>query len=104
MNARYKVYSDHFGTGTGDYELLKLAGRKGWVMLTLDRQNRRRDIERQAVQQFEVKQFVFSANLGGFRLGQLLVAVLPRIRKFCHENTPPFIATITASGQIERRL
>lgn len=101
---RYHVYSDHFKTGTSDPEILKLAGRKGWVMLTLDRQNRRREVERKAVEVFKVKQFVFAANLGAFKLAQVLVEALPKIRKFCHDNAPPYIAVITTSGQIERRL
>jgi len=51
-----------------------------------------------------VRLFIFTANLGGAALAQLLVNAYPKVRKFARENGRPFVAVITKSGDIYLRM
>ena len=53
---------------------------------------------------YKVRQFVFSANLGGPALANLLVTVYPDMREFARENERPFVAIVTAVGNIYLRM
>ena len=64
-------------------------------MLTHDSKNRYRVLERKNILRYRVRQFTFTANLGGHALARLLVEVYPKMRKFARENERPFVAIIT---------
>ena len=103
-NIKFRVYSEDFKGGEEDPNILPLAGKRGWAMLTCDTKNRYRELERRSVLRYRVRQFIFSGNLGGVALAQLLVRVYPKIRLFARENDRPFIAVITKSGDIYLRM
>jgi PIN like domain len=103
-NIKFRVYSEDFKGGEEDPNILPLAGKRGWAMLTCDTRNRYRELERRSVLRYRVRQFIFSGNLGGVALAQLLVQVYPKIRAFSRENERPFIAVITKSGDIYLRM
>jgi len=98
------VFSDHFPKGEEDEQILELCGRHGWAMLTCDRKNRYRELERKAVLRFRVRQFIFSGNLGGKELAKLLVDCHPAMRNFARLNERPFIAIVTKNGDIYGRM
>jgi hypothetical protein len=101
---KFRLYSDHFDKGEVDERILELCGRHGWAMLTCDRKNRYRELERKIVLQFRVRQFVFSGNLGAVQLAQLLIDSYLDMRKFARENERPFIAVVTKVGNIYLRM
>jgi hypothetical protein len=101
---KFRVYSENFKCGEEDPNILQLAGRRGWAMLTLDSKNRYRGLERECILRYKVRQFVFSGNLGGAALAALLVNVYPEMRVFAREHSRPFVAMITKSGDIYIRM
>jgi hypothetical protein len=101
---QYRVFSESFKRGEEDPNILQLAGKRGWVLLTCDSKNRYRELERKSILRHRVRQFIFTANLGGAALAKLLVDVYPEIRKFCRENERPFVAVITKAGNIYLRM
>ena len=101
---KYKVYSQHFSRSEDDEAILKLAGQRGWLMLTGDSKNRFRDAERRAVLFYKVRLFIFSGNMGGIPLARLVISLKNKIFQFCREHEPPFIATITTGGKILLRM
>jgi len=103
-NIKYRVFSESFKRGEEDPNILQLAGKRGWVLLTCDSKNRYRELERKSILRHRVRQFIFTANLGGAALAKLLVDVYPEIRKFCRENERPFVAVITKAGNIYLRM
>jgi hypothetical protein len=101
---KYRVFSESFKRGEEDPNILQLAGTRGWALLTCDSKNRYRELERKSIFRHRVRQFIFTANLGGAALANLLVAAYPEIRKFCRENERPFVAVITKAGNIYLRM
>ena len=99
-NIKLRVYSEDFKGGEEDSNILPLAGKRGWALLTCDSKNRYRGLERAKILRNGVRQFVFSGNLGGATLAGLLVSVYPKMRIFARENGRPFVAVITKSGDI----
>ena len=101
---KFRVFSDHFKKGEEDERILQLCGEHGWAMLTCDKRNRYRELERKAIQRFRVRQFIFSGNLGGKELADLLVDCHPAMRKFAQQNERPFVANVTKNGDIYLRM
>ena len=101
---KFKTYSENFSCGAGDDKILELAGKRGWALLTCDRKNRFRELERRAVLRYRVRQFVFSGNLGGLAVARLLVKIYPQMRDFARKNERPFVAVITVNGNIALRM
>lgn len=103
-NIKFRVYTQDFQPGEDDTNILKRVGQRGWAMLTFDSKNRYRGLERQSILTHKVRQFVFTANLGGAALARLIVDVHQKMRKFAKENERPFVAVVTKSGDIYVRM
>jgi hypothetical protein len=103
-NIKHRVYTEFFTRGEEDCDMLPLVGRRGWAMLTCDKRNRRRGLERKAILLHNVRQFVFQGNLGGIYMGNLLVKTYPRLREFARRNQRPFVAIVTKAGNINLRM
>lgn len=104
VNIKFKTFSDHFKKGEGDAKILELCGRRGWAILTCDRHNRYRELEKRAVLRYGVRQFVFGANLGGPALAKLLVNTYQEMKEFARNNERPFVANVTAVGNVYLRM
>jgi hypothetical protein len=103
-NIKYRVYTEDFRPGAEDTSILPLVGKRGWAILTCDSKNRYRGLERETILRYKVRQFIFTANLGGAALAKLLVDSYPKMRNFARENERPFVAVITKSGDIYLRM
>ncbi len=101
---KFRVYTEDFSGATEDASILPLVGERGWAMLTCDSKNRYRGVERGSILRFRVRLFVFSGNLGGATLADLLVRVYQKMRTFTREHSRPFVAVITKSGDIYLRM
>jgi len=99
---RYQRHRDHFKDYAPDTELLRKVGQRRWILITADKRQRIRPLERQLIVLFKVREFVFtSASVGN--IGELLVKVRRKMRNMCSRNEGPFVAAISQSGHIAPR-
>ncbi|OLE61782.1 MAG: hypothetical protein AUI36_11230 [Cyanobacteria bacterium 13_1_40CM_2_61_4] len=99
--AQVEIHDDHFPQGALDAEWLPEVGRRGWVLVTKDREIRYRAAEREALLNAGVRAFVLrTRGLSGPDNAQILVRALPRMVRFCIGNPPPFIAAVLPSGGV----
>jgi PIN like domain len=92
---------DVFDRGVKDIDWLTALRGRDWIVLTKDKNIRRRPLEAQALVAAGLRVFVVTAtDLTGEESGEILVKALPRIRRFCRKHRPPFIAGITSLSQV----
>jgi hypothetical protein len=104
LNVRFERHLDHFARGTLDEIWLPMVGSQGWVLLTSDKRIRYNFLERRALEQNSVREFVFtSGNMSGQDMAAALELALPKVRRFCRKLKPPFVASITRTGEIHLR-
>jgi hypothetical protein len=61
-------------------------------------------LEKRALEQNLVREFVFSSgNTSGQDLAATLERALPKIRSLCRQLEPPFVASITRTGEVHLR-
>lgn len=96
---RFKRHRDYFSGSTPDTELLKKIGQKRWILITADKKQRTRVLERKLIEQFKVREFVFTAAEVG-DVGELLVKARKQMRNLCSKYEGPFVASITKSGNV----
>lgn len=94
-------HADRFEHDTDDTEWLQVAGESGWVVLTKDANIRRNEIERRALIDAGVAAFMLArADLTGATMAKLWVESIPKLLRTLEAHAPPFIATLSASGQV----
>jgi hypothetical protein len=102
---RHERHGKHFPAGTEDSRWLPFVGQKGWILLTKDKRIRFNDLEKQAVLDNRVREFYFtSGNFSGAEMAAVLVAALPEMIRVCKKHRPPFIASLTKTGNVHIRL
>jgi len=101
----HERHGDHFAPGTEDAVWLPFVGQNGWILLTKDKRIRFNQLEKLAVRRHRVREFYFSSgNYTGAEMADILSNALPKMRKVCRKYNPPFIASISKSGDISVRL
>lgn len=96
-----KTLSDVFGQGVKDIDWLTALEGRDWIVLTKDKNIRRRPLEAQALIAAGLRVFVVTAtDLTGDETGQVIVKALSKIRRFCKKHGPPFIAGITRMSEV----
>jgi len=99
---RIEVHDDHFKPDASDPEWLSEVGERGWVVVTVDRRIRYRQLEWLAFKAGMVRAFAFSSgNLRAEEMAEIFVKALPKIMLFLEEEQAPFLATITKSGHVQ---
>jgi hypothetical protein len=94
----------HFPAGTLDEAWLPLVGSKGWILLTSDKRIRYNSLEKLALELHAVREFVFtSGNMSGQDMAEALERALNKMRNLCARTKPPFVASITRSGEVNLR-
>jgi hypothetical protein len=96
---RFKRHRDFFPGSTADTELLRKVGAKKWVLITFDKKQRTRYLERKLIEQFRIRAFVFTSNEIGDP-GDLLVKANRQMRNICKKHEGPFVASISKSGKV----
>jgi hypothetical protein len=99
---RFQRHRDHFASHVPDTELLRKVGRRRWILITADKKQRVRPLERKLILQYNVREFVFTSGEVG-NVGELLVQVRRKMRNLCSNNEGPFVASISKSGNIALR-
>ncbi|MFY9344841.1 MAG: hypothetical protein WAT39_20275 [Planctomycetota bacterium] len=101
IGVRTECLVDHFPSGTRDEVWLPTVGANGWVVLTKDKWIRKREVERRALEAGSVAAFVLTAgDLNGSEMATAFVRAYPRLRKALRDHSPPFIASVTANGEV----
>lgn len=96
---RYKRHREFFSGSTDDRVLLKKVGQKNWVLITFDKKQRTRLLERKMIEQFKIREFVFTSREIGDP-GDLLVKANRQMRAICKRHCGPFVASISKSGKV----
>jgi hypothetical protein len=104
LGVRFERHLAHFARRTPDEAWLPLVGSHGWALLTADKRIRYNLLEKHALQQHAVREFVFaSGNMSGQDMATALQLALPKMRRLCRKLHPPFVASITRQGQVHPR-
>ena len=104
LGVRFERHLAHFDRGTADETWLPLVGSKGWVLLTADKRIRYNMLEKRALKEHAVREFVFaSGNLSGLDMATALELALPKMRRLASTQKPPFVASITRTGEVNLR-
>lgn len=99
---RVETLLDHFPSGTLDQDWLPELGRRGWVLLTKDKDVRRRQVERDAMMQASIPSFVLAAgDLPGAAMAGAFAMAYPQMRKLVRDYLPPFVAVVRANGKVQ---
>ena len=93
-----------FPDDTADEIWLAEAGRQGWVVLTRDKQIRRRYVERQAILDNNVGCFILGhkQTLNRWNLLKVIVGTLDDMEQRFAETPRPFIFTIDSTSRFSR--
>jgi hypothetical protein len=104
LGVRYERHLAHFDRGTTDEKWLPLVGTEGWVLLTADKRIRYNFLEKHALEEHAVREFVFtSGNMSGQDMAYALELALPKMRHLCRKRKPPFVASVTRLGEVHLR-
>ncbi|MGH7747245.1 MAG: hypothetical protein ACREQ5_21180 [Candidatus Dormibacteria bacterium] len=104
LGVPFQRHLEHFPRGIPDEEWLPFVGKKGWALLTADKRIRYNLLERRALTQNAVREFVFaSGNLSGQEMATALKNAIGKMRNICRRLRPPFVAAITRAGQVHLR-
>src|SRR5690348_7928618 len=104
LGVRFERHLAHFSRGTPDETWLPMVGPKGWILLTADKRIRYNFLEKRALQQHAVREFVFaSGNMSGEDMGAALELGVPKMRRLARKLKPPFVAAITRIGEVHLR-
>ena len=97
--AQAEHHDDHFAQDAPDQDWLGEVGRRGWLVLTKDKEIRRRTLEREALLAAGVRAFVLtSGNLRGAEMAEIFVRHLRRMERLARRTPPPFIARVTRTS------
>jgi ribosome-associated translation inhibitor RaiA len=79
-------------------------GSRGWVLLTADKRIRYNFLEKRALEEHAVREFVFaSGNMSGQDMAAALELALPKMRRFARKLKAPFVAAVTRTGEVHLR-
>lgn len=96
-----ELKTDHFPQDTADIDWLPEVGRKGWVILSKDKNLRHNHIELVALLRSGAASFILtSGNFTGEEMAEAFVQALPQIRRILNKLQPPFVATVSKLGGV----
>ncbi len=104
LAVRHERHLSHFARGAADQEWLPKVGENKWILLTADKRIRYNMLEKKALSECKVKEFVFaSGNLSGAEMAAALEQAIPRMIQLCAKTEAPFVAAITTAGEVHLR-
>ena len=96
-----EAHDDHFAVDAPDTVWLADVARRGWVVLTKDKNIRRNEVERAAILRAGAACFMLGrGDLSGVRMAQVLLDALPRVRRVLRRFDAPLGASVNAHGQL----
>lgn len=83
---------------------MPFVGTNGWILLTADKRIRYNFLEKRALEENSVREFVFaSGNLSGSEMAGALEMAVENMKKLCRKYDPPFVASISRRGDVHLR-
>ncbi len=103
---KFTPHHDHFEQACPDVEWLPVVGRKGWVVVTRDKNIRRKPNELQAFKENNVFAIVLSSGsssqASAADTAELLLKLLPKLMRKIQVSKPPAMFTVTLMGTISQ--
>ena len=97
----FVAHSNHFAPDTPDTEWIAEVGRRGWAVVTRDKNIRRRPNELRAVRAAGLHLFALtSGNLSAAETAAIIVTAWPAIRREIATTAPPALYAISRSGEV----
>jgi hypothetical protein len=97
------AHDDAFDQAAPDTEWLEATGRRRWIVLTKDSAIRHNPLERAAFQAANARVFALTRkDLAGAEMAAIFVNALPGMRKRIATVDPPFVFSISRSGEFKR--
>jgi predicted nuclease of predicted toxin-antitoxin system len=97
--ANVQAHDDHFAQGAQDEDWIPHVAARGWVILTKDKNIRRRPAEREALLTANARIFTLSSgNMRGADMAALLVARLSDMEQVANGLQAPFVAVVAPDG------
>ncbi len=94
-----ELKTDHFADNTPDVDWLAEVGRRGWVILSKDKNLRHNHLEIVGLLQSGTHSFILtSGNFTGTEMAQALVSAIPDMLKMIAKFSPPMVAAVSKSG------
>jgi len=83
---------------------LPKVGENKWILLTADKRIRYNLLEKKALAEHHVREFVFvSGNMSGTEMAAALESALHKMVRFAKRTNAPFVAAITRGGEVNLR-
>lgn len=102
VGEQVEAHDDHLPSEAPDTAWIRLCGTRGWLAITQDKHIRYREGEKAAIQVSKASVFVLRAKtLTGDEMGEVLVAAVPKKKKFASKYAPPFIASVYRDGSVK---
>ena len=99
---RVEIMTDHFEQDCADTEWLPEVGRRGWIILSKDKNLRHNHIEIVALLKSGAPAFLLtSGDLTGDAMAEAFVTALPHMQRMSQKFSPPFIAQVSRSGSVK---
>lgn len=96
-----EIHDDHFPQNTPDTVWLREVGRRGWVVLSKDKDIGRNLLELRAILEGQVACFQLGrGDLGGAAMAAAFIAAMPRIQRALRRFHVPFVAAVAATGGV----
>ncbi len=97
--ADIRIHDDHFAQAALDEDWIPQVSACGWVILSKDKNIRRRAGEREAVLLSNARIVTLSSgNMRGTEMAALFVNHLAEIEKLAASHPPPFVAVLSPAG------
>lgn len=96
---RYKRHREFFSGSAADTLILQKVGQRNWILVTFDKKQRTRFLERKLIERFKIREFVFTSSEIGDP-GDLLIKANRQMRSICKRFPGPFVASISRSGNV----
>lgn len=96
-----ELLAEHFTESIADEEWLRVAGERGWIVLTKDKHIRRRTLELAALLHGQTRSFALTGGeMRGHAMAEAFRRALPRMKQFVRDFPAPFVATVSAAGRV----
>ena len=103
---KFTPHHNHFEQACPDVDWLPVVGREGWVVVTRDKNIRRKPNEIQAFKENNVLAIVLSSGsssqASAADTADLLLKLLPKLMRKIQASKPPTMLTVTLMGTISQ--
>ncbi|MCL5258333.1 MAG: hypothetical protein M1314_01070 [Firmicutes bacterium] len=100
---RVEVHSAHFQDAAADVEWLAEVGRRGWIVLTKDKNIRKRELERAALKGAGVHAFFLGQQgLSGAEMASIFAKAVPAMLRLVKRAKRPVLAVVHRNGSVAR--